>query len=630
MKKRDKVMLLIVMILLTVVFLGSTTYAYWKFEKTQEQSNVIVSQCFDLTFLEETDTTINLFNAYPMLDSEGRNLKPYVLHLTNHCENDLTYQMNLEVLKNSSLNDKYVKVMIGEKITLLNTLEVTGMNVEGAKSAYILEKGTIGSNSTIDLSLRMWLDGDISGDEVESMNKEFYSKVSVVGSINHYSGKYQESILNGTDPVLKGGLIPVIIADNGVVRKADETKEWYRYENKEWANAVILNDESIKYQNGEEIPESNIESYFVWIPRYRYQIFNDGMYSELSSSLDNNAVQEIKVVFESKEVVASDGVRKGQWLTHPAFTSFDTNGLWVGKFETGYKGSTDGVSSQVNQIEPEHVQIKPNVNSWRGIQVSNAFYSTYDYKRELDSHMMKNTEWGAISYLQHSKYGSMASVRINNNSSFVTGYSAVNEPTCGYTGLNEECNQHGTDANVTQAYNTATGYKASTTGNISGVYDMTGGAFEYVMGTIADKNGNPMSGRNILFNSGFNGTFGCSGSYNCDDDDSGLDSLTTGLDFPESKYYDLYPYESSDEKYGRRILGDATGEMGPFYRKVISNYYRNISSWYQDESWFVTIFDSWFVRGGVGYYGTYSGAFAYGNARGRFDNSYGFRVVLSV
>ena len=104
MKKRDKVMLLIVMILLTVVFLGSTTYAYWKFEKTQEQSNVIVSQCFDLTFLEETDTTINLFNAYPMLDSEGRNLKPYVLHLTNHCENDLTYQMNLEVLKNIFLN----------------------------------------------------------------------------------------------------------------------------------------------------------------------------------------------------------------------------------------------------------------------------------------------------------------------------------------------------------------------------------------------------------------------------------------------------------------------------------------------------------------------------------------------
>ena len=27
------------------------------------------------------------------------------------------------------------------------------------------------------------------------------------------------------------------------------------------------------------------------------------------------------------------------------------------------------------------------------------------YQRELDSHMMKNTEWGAVAYLSHSIYG---------------------------------------------------------------------------------------------------------------------------------------------------------------------------------------------------------------------------------
>ncbi len=43
---------------------------------------------------------------------------------------------------------------------------------------------------------------------------------------------------------------------------------------------------------------------------------------------------------------------------------------------------------------------------------------------------------GAVSYLQHSKYGSMSSVRINNYSEYKTGYANVLEPTCGYTGKN--------------------------------------------------------------------------------------------------------------------------------------------------------------------------------------------------
>ena len=56
--------------------------------------------------------------------------------------------------------------------------------------------------------------------------------------------------------------------------------------------------------------------------------------------------------------------------------------------------------------------------------------------------MMKNTEWGAVAYLSHSAYGSQTSVRINNNSAYITGYAAKKEPTCGYTATNEECNKY--------------------------------------------------------------------------------------------------------------------------------------------------------------------------------------------
>ncbi len=447
----------------------------------------------------------------------------------------------------------------------------------------------------------------------------------------NFVSKYNEPLLNGTDPVLSEGLIPVTIDNNGIVKKASLGSKWYSYQEKKWANAVILLDSSIVYADGETIPESNIESYFVWIPRYKYKIFNDGNYPTQTGTLTNNTLpskaQEIEVVFENKNTSASNGSTVGSFLTHPAFTSFNTNGMWVGKFETGYKGSTDMNSARKNVVEPGSVQIKPNVNSWRSIQVANAFYTSYDYKRNYNSHMMKNTEWGAVSYLQHSKYGSMSSVRINNNSNFVTGYASVKEPTCGYTNTNEECNKYGTESSVTKAYNTSTGYLASTTGNISGVYDMSGGSWEYVMGIMLDKNGKPISGRNSLYHSGFNGTFGCP---TCDSDNSGLTELTTGVNFPsDTRYYDTYAYAENDETYNRRILGDATGEMGPFATVVINNKNRKISSWYADEGWFIYHHQSWFVRGGNMFHGTKSGNFEFACSYGAGWSDGGFRIVLS-
>ena len=185
--------------------------------------------------------------------------------------------------------------------------------------------------------------------------------------------------------------------------------------------------------------------------------------------------------------------------------------------------------------------------------------------------MMKNTEWGAVAYLQHSAYGSGASVRINNNSDYTTGYQANNEPTCGYTTTNEECNKYCNDGTCNTAYPSST--LSSTTGNITGVFDMSGGAWEYVMGAMLDESGRLISGRSYIHNSGFNGIFSC---IECDNDTSGLTELTDGHSWPDSKYYDIYSYGSNDQEYQRRILGDATGEMGPM---DISNNIK-VNSWH--------------------------------------------------
>ena len=432
-----------------------------------------------------------------------------------------------------------------------------------------------------------------------------YAKITLVKS----SERYKESILNGTDPVLTDNLIPVQISDNGTVTKANIYDKWYSYENKEWANTVILKDESIIYQNGEEIPEDNIESYFVWIPRYKYKIFDDGNYTELTSI--ESKEQIIEVVFENKDTTPSNGQTVGSFLTHPAFTSFDSNGFWAGKFETGYDGATTTAEAQVNAVDTSKIIIKPNVYSWSYLSVGNAFKNSYEYQRELDSHMMKNTEWGAIAYLGHSEFGSGNSARINNNGSYLTGYSSTTDPTNDY---NDEVSVatnrlESTEINMngeyTKMYNSDIGYLASTTSNISGIYDMNGGSIEYVMGyTTGASTVGGSSGITDLYADFFN-------------------------DANYTKYWDKYT-STVNTNYNNRILGDATGEMGPFVTKRnLSGDNTVISSWYRDCSYFVKTSLPWIMRGGLYCEGTCSGQFSFSSFTGGSLKNLSYRIVLT-
>ena len=75
-----------------------------------------------------------------------------------------------------------------------------------------------------------------------------------------------------------------------------------------------------------------------------------------------------------------------------------------------------------------------------------------------------------MAYLTHSQYGRNGKeITINNNSNFITGIAgdevAASEST-----------------STENSYNTSKGMLASTTGNIYGVYDLSGGTWEYTAG----------------------------------------------------------------------------------------------------------------------------------------------------
>ncbi len=479
--------------------------------------------------------------------------------------------------------------------------------------------------------------------------------------ILYFKKEYGEKILNGALPEIKGDLVPVTI-DNGVVRKADLSSEWYSYQNKRWANAVILIDKTKEYKNNEEIKEENIESYFVWIPRYRYQLKeNESTYVDYNTLISKGSVKNnstvpntganspFEIIFEDKNTTRITENTQNGWLSHPAFASFNSNGMWVGKFETGYNQNeninslitnTEGwtmTNAQQNIKDSSKIIIKPNVYSWRNIQVANAFYTSFEYMRSLDSHMMKNMEWGAITYLAYSKYGrcnngSCEEVRNNNNSNFITGYSANFEPSCGLTNSNEECNKYdvgillNTDGDNGWNYKNPSSQVASTTGNYTGIYDMAGGSWEYVMGIMKSLNNTPSSGRNEQYHSYFNGDYSCP---TCDQ--KSTTSFNNGYSFPTSKYYDLYDNNGDNKQFQRGYLGDATKELGPYY-EVTYDYNmkptRRLSSWFADRAYFVNRDSPYFERGGDYSGGSEFGISAFDNAYGSAYNCDTFRIVL--
>ncbi len=387
-------------------------------------------------------------------------------------------------------------------------------------------------------------------------------------------------------PELLDNMIPVKYDGTNWVY-ADIYEEWYDYDSKEWANAVILNSDVSK-NVGDIISEDDIALWYVWIPRYKYQLFN----------ANNGSIEplEIQITFENGtsstgtvscvDAVSGSGnssetctnATNGNWYTHPAFTfgTQELTGIWVGKFEISTTDSTCNSSpSFTNCDKSDHtITIKPNVSSLRYATLLNLFTAiqgiSTTYNLNGDSHMMKNMEWGAVAYLKQSKYGLGATdIGINNNSNFITGCGAA----AGSSSISS-CD----------AYNTTNGTLASTTGNIYGVYDMSGGANEYVMGNMVDRSGN-------FYPSG-----------------PGFTSV------PDSKYYDRYTYSTSNTVQSRGKLGDATKE-------TLTTFGNPSGGWYRDFAWFPNSSNSWFNRGGSYRNGASAGVFYFAYISGGASSS---------
>ena len=189
MKKKHKITLLVIGILLALSLMLSSSYALWVFNVSQESTNVMVSDCFEITFTEGS-SAIHLENAFPMKDSKGVYTTPYEFTLTNICEHAADVEINLETLNTSTLDPINIRTDLnGVRKNYVDSTVVDSI-LDNSNSAVTIRKDTIGANNSKNYNLRLWIKEDSNNEDV--INKTFNSRITIRSTLRK---KYTEAYI---------------------------------------------------------------------------------------------------------------------------------------------------------------------------------------------------------------------------------------------------------------------------------------------------------------------------------------------------------------------------------------------------------------------------------------------------
>ena len=291
-------------------------------------------------------------------------------------------------------------------------------------------------------------------------------------------------------PTLGEGMVPVKWNEQEkswyICQSTDS--EWYSYteKDKKWANVMlrdglvvegITNAETASIEEMANKKVTTVGSMFVYVPRYGYKITytpTDGATTILGYSNSIGITNKSGGVVPGTEKQGAieikgnlDGKQIEKYVLHPAFTVNEENGgwkdditgIWIAKFlASSVEGNKNNITA--DNVTTKTIQVKPGKYIWRYISADVAFQNCQNYKKTLQSHLMKNSEQGCALYLAKSKYG--INGRIDPNNGTFTGGEASD-------GYQIRSNQ-------------------TTTGNIYGIYDMGNEIGEHVAAYLDNQN----------------------------------------------------------------------------------------------------------------------------------------------
>ena len=481
------------------------------------------------------------------------------------------------------------------------------------------------------------------------------------------NGKWQ-NIKKVNSPELLTGMTPIKFTEpednkEGTTEKTTYTdNNWYDYTAKKWANA-----------------QTEDGSMWVWIPRYAYKINSSNQTTDvvfLIGTTDNYYDENGKLQTAKRQKTVDETIDTTTGYTvHPAFTNESSinyanggwdkelSGIWVAKFEAGYAGGNNnapkGVSSEVKYTQSEvwgasnetgtgtdgtisarnwtdgvygTTETPIKYPTFQGLTYSMNYINHNDAfnisksltgknniyglnSNNADSHLVKNSEWGAIAYLSQSKYGlDGTNIYINNVTISNSKQSVYAVTGCSATAENADVSEVGTTIEKLNARTETNAYvwtqkngtKASSTGTIYGIYDLSGGTWERTAGLVANGRDELTTYGNSLLNNGKSNSTSTKYVTVYPSNDSGI----TDLDTASKENY----------KVNIKIYGDAIRETST--EGIVQN------SWYSDYSYFVGYYNPCFIRGGSLWDRSGAGLFYFSRYDGNSACSGGFRAVL--
>ena len=512
----------------------------------------------------------------------------------------------------------------------------------------------------------------------EKAEKEQKKETSLLDQYESELNKYVENgRWDGTvnKPELMTGMSaikftdPTDSAEGTTVDTTSNDTEWYNYEDKKWANAKTEDGSMwvwipryayrIHKENGVETQKFDIV-FLVGL--------TDNYYDE------NGKLQTAQRQTSEDQTIVTNG---DTYTVHPAFTNESsinyTNGgwneelagIWVAKFEAGYASGNNSATvkaSSVNYsqdtayvpaVETGTTTTTTTARNWldgeygtttaikyptfQGLTYSMNYINHNDAYRiskvltesgniyglssnSTDSHLMKNSEWGAVSYLSQSKYGLNGSDIILNNvtlSNSTKSIYAVTGCASSTADASAVSTTIGALNNRTQSgvyvWTQKNGTAASSTGTIYGIYDMSGGTWERTAGLVNNENRNLTTyGSQVIpdLNNGKSTRYITVYPHDSIKDSTSITNTDANLNTASQANY-----VKNTKIYGDGIRETSTAGTGK-------------SSWYSDYSYFAGLAYPFFFRGG--YYGHTSGAglFYFYRASGNSDYGGGFRTVL--
>lgn len=265
-------------------------------------------------------------------------------------------------------------------------------------------------------------------------------KPAVVSS-NCVSGSY----LNDCQVDLDDNMIPIKYDGDSVVALANpesERGQWYNYGDGKWANAVTVRKDALSKYKGQTrvVEKRDILGYWVYIPRYAYNVLRrDGTDRPVSK-------QDFDIIFEkssdSKHYPAACSITNADyqscvynhsydrsssngstWATHPAFTfgSRELNGIWFSKYTIKKDSYSSDDPPMMTPDNGNHLRDIEDIYKEAGGVGAHDYNNCsngcrYDSSHNLNSfisNMANNSDWGAMSYLETSKYTSRNGYGVN-------------------------------------------------------------------------------------------------------------------------------------------------------------------------------------------------------------------------